>query len=184
VSAWLGSWLGSWLGGVTIHQKIERRKKERGKVNNKMAEIIRIPDIVNYLQEIVEGVLILTPRRRYITEPEFEALKLINSTIIECEVKRGDTIISRKKKYQSILNDIWPLLPTQRLLQTTTYNMYADDMKGYNGYYWSSVAKMSVQRKDANGAMKEILHMVRMNRYTMDISIRLELGQIIYFKIE
>jgi hypothetical protein len=164
---------------------LKEEKRQEEKVNNhKMAEIIRIPDIANYLQEIVEGVLILTPRRRYITEPEFEALKLTNSSILECEVKHGDTIISRKKKYQSILNDIWPLLPTQRLLQTTTYNMYVDDMKGYNGYYWSSAAKMSVQSKDANGAMKEILHMVRLNRYTMDISIQLELGQIIYFKIE
>ncbi len=149
-----------------------------------MAEIIRIPNIANYIQEIVNGELILTPRKRYITEPEFAALALTKSTILECFVKHGDTVITNKKKYQSILNDIWPLLPAQKLLQNTLYNFKLTNEEGLNGYCWRAAINMSVQKKDANGAMKEIINMVRLNKYTLDISVQLELGQVIHFKIE
>ena len=35
-----------------------------------MTETIRVPDIDNYTLEIVEGVLILTPKTQYITKEE------------------------------------------------------------------------------------------------------------------
>ena len=149
-----------------------------------MAGIIEIPNIADYIQEIVDGRLRLIPRKRYITEQEFAGLSLSKSTIIESMIKHGETIISQKKKYQSILNDIWHLQPAQKLLQQTTYNFKLTNEQGLNGYCWSSVVNMSVQTKDSNGAIKEIINMVRLNKYSMDISIRLELGQIVHFRIE
>jgi hypothetical protein len=35
-----------------------------------MAEVIRIPNIANYTQEIINGDLVLTPKKQYITEEE------------------------------------------------------------------------------------------------------------------
>ena len=43
---------------------------------------------------------------------------------------------------------------------------------------------MSYQGKDANGSMKEILNMVKLNNYIMDIQIKLESNRIINIKIE
>lgn len=42
---------------------------------------------------------------------------------------------------------------------------------------------MSCQNKDANGSLKEILHMVRINNYNMKIYIKLKTGRIIHFKL-
>ena len=43
---------------------------------------------------------------------------------------------------------------------------------------------MSYQNKDANGSMREIIHMCKLNNYTLDISIKLENDKNINFKIE
>jgi hypothetical protein len=43
---------------------------------------------------------------------------------------------------------------------------------------------MSFQSKDARGTLKEILNMVKVNQFTIELSIKLETGRIIHFKIE
>ena len=43
---------------------------------------------------------------------------------------------------------------------------------------------MSIQSKDANLTMIELIKMVKLNKYDLDISITLKEGEIIYFKIE
>ena len=43
---------------------------------------------------------------------------------------------------------------------------------------------MSIQDKDATGTFKEIINMVKLNNYTLNISIKLETDRIIHFKIE
>ena len=48
---------------------------------NKMTELIRIPNIENYTQEIINGELILTPRKQYISENELNATQLEYSKI-------------------------------------------------------------------------------------------------------
>ena len=44
-------------------------------------EVIRIPNIANYTQEEIDGDLILTPKRIYITEDEIASTNVTNSTI-------------------------------------------------------------------------------------------------------
>ena len=43
---------------------------------------------------------------------------------------------------------------------------------------------MSFQNKDIRGTLKEILNMVKLNKLTINLSIKLETDRIIYFKIE
>jgi hypothetical protein len=61
-----------------------------------MTEIIRIPNIEKYTQEIINGELILTLKRvpfeTYITEDEFNRTILNSSKIVECIVKDGEKI--------------------------------------------------------------------------------------------
>ena len=63
-----------------------------------MSEIIRIPNIEKYTQEIINGELILTPKESYITEDEFNRTILNSSKILDCIVKNGEDIISNKSK--------------------------------------------------------------------------------------
>ena len=42
---------------------------------------------------------------------------------------------------------------------------------------------MSFQNKNAKGTLKEIVHMVKKNNLTIDLTIKLETGMIIHFHI-
>ncbi len=43
---------------------------------------------------------------------------------------------------------------------------------------------MSFQNKDTTGTLKEIINMVKVNKLTIKLSIKLETGRIVHFKIE
>lgn len=149
-----------------------------------MSEIIRIPNIETYTQEIVNGELILTPKppkQTYITENELMDTNLSKSVILKCIVNNGEDNISNKSKYLSILVDIWKSMPTQKILQTTIFNMKLTDELGLNGYKWCKSIHMSIQQKNATHTMREILNMLKVNNYSIKISIKLESGKIIYF---
>lgn len=148
-----------------------------------MSEIIRIPNIEKYTQEIINGELILRPKEIYITEEELKRTLLTHSKVIDCIVKSNEEMITNKTKYYSILQSIWKSMPTQKILQTTTFNMKLTDEKGLNGYTWHPELNLSIQRKDAKNTMMEIINMIKVNNYSMKISIKLENENIIQFKI-
>lgn len=149
-----------------------------------MAEQIRIPNIQNYTQEIINGELILTPKKQYITENELNMTQITHSTIEECVIKREQENISINTTYRSVLVDIWKSMPTQKILQTTTFNFKLTKENGDKGYKWCDDIHMSFQNKDATGTLKEILNMVNVNKLTIKLSIKLETGRIVHFKIE
>lgn len=148
-----------------------------------MSDIIRIPNISKYTQEIINDELILTIRKIYIEEEDFNKLCLKSSKINECNIKNNNNIISIQKKYRSILNDIWKTIPTQKILQNTTFNCKLSDEKGLNGYNWNKDLNMSIQSKNANSTMIEIIKMVKLNKYSLDMCIELKDSKEIYFKI-
>lgn len=147
-----------------------------------MTDIIRIPNIENFTQEIIDGVLILTPKENFISEDEFNRIIFNSSKISECVVKYGDDLISNKTKYLSILKDIWKTMPTQKILQTTNFNMKLTEQHGIDGYIWCKDLKLSIQYRDAKYTMKEIINMIKVNNYSIIISIVLETGQLIKYK--
>ena len=148
-----------------------------------MTELIRIPNIENYTQEIINGELILTPKKQYMTEIEFNIMQFTHSTIEECLIKQEDKHISTNTSYRSVLVDIWKSIPTQKILQTTTFNFKLTNENGIKGYKWCEEILMSFQNKDASGTLKEIIHMVKVNNLTIELSIKLETGRIVLFKI-
>lgn len=148
-----------------------------------MTELIRIPNIENYTQEIINGELILTPKKQYMTENELNITQITNSTIEECLIKKEEETISINTSYRSVLVDIWKSMPSQKILQTTTFNIKLTNENGEKGYKWCDDIHMSFQNKDARGTLKEILNMVKVNKLTIKLSIKLETGRIVHFKI-
>ena len=150
-----------------------------------MTELIRIPNIENYTQEIINGELILTPKKQYMTENELNITQITNSTIEECLIKKEEETISiNKTSFRSVLVDIWKSMPTQKILQTTQFNFKLTNENGIKGYHWCHAIRMSFQSKDARATLKEILNMVKVNKLTIKLSIKLETGRIVHFKIE
>ena len=147
-----------------------------------MTEIICIPNIENYTQEIINGELILTPKQNYISEHELKMTYIKGSSIEQCLIKKEDEIISTNNKYRCILVDIWKSMPTQKILQTSTFNFQLTKENGERGYNWCNDIHMSFQNKESFHSIREILNMVTVNKLTIMLSIKLNTGRIIYFK--
>ena len=144
-----------------------------------MTEIIRIPNIDNYIVEIIGGELILTPKDSYITATELSQTCFKHSRILECSIKDGEKVVTDKTSYITNLKNIYKTMPAQLILQTTQFNVKLTNENGEKGYHWCPLIQMSFQNKDANGTLQEILHMVRVNNYTVQLRIQLKSGRII-----
>jgi ferredoxin-fold anticodon binding domain-containing protein len=143
-----------------------------------MNNIIRIPNIDNYHQAIINNELVLTPIYNYITLDELLDKNLTNSKINYCIITDADAdneVISNSIKYSKILIDIYKYLPA-------SFNIKLTNENGNRGYTWYSEINMSVQGKDSNGTFKEIIKMINLNNYKIDIEIELSNGESINYK--
>ena len=150
-----------------------------------MNNIIRIPNIDNYHQAIINNELVLTPIYNYITLDELLDKNLTNSKINYCIITDTNTdneVISNSIKYSKILIDIYKYLPASFILQNTTFNIKLTNENGNRGYTWYSEINMSVQGKDSNGTFKEIIKMINLNNYKIDIEIELSNDESINYK--
>ena len=147
-------------------------------------DIIRIPNINNYTQEIIDNVLILIPIYNYISEEELLLKSLSNSIIINCIIKDNDDeiICNSPKSYFRVLIDIYKSLSASFILQNTTFNIKLTNENGNKGYIWCPEINMSVQRKETKGTLKEIIKMINVNNYKIDIQIKLINDEIINYK--
>ena len=119
------------------------------------------------------------------TEHELNMTQITRSTIEECLIKKGEKIISKNRHhYRSVLVDILKSMSTKQILENTTFNFKLINQNGEKGYRWCRHINMSVQNKDATGTLTEILNMVKVNKLTIKLSIKLETGRIVHFKIE
>jgi hypothetical protein len=69
------------------------------------------------------------------------------------------------------------------ILQNTTFNIKLTNENGNKGYEWCPEINMSIQRKDANGTLKEIIKMIKINNYKIDIGIKLSSNEMIKYFI-
>ena len=153
-----------------------------------MTKEIRIPNIQNYTQKIIDGELILT-EKKYITEEEIINLQP-TYWVIDGVIKKGEQIISTKGNqiyysvldyYRSILVDIYKSMPAQQILQNTKLNFKLSNENGKKGYKWCSDINMSFQYQNTKETLKEIINMIKVNKMSIQLSIKLETGEIIYF---
>ena len=144
-------------------------------------ETIKISNIDNYSIIIRNGEMILTPIIRKITDDELNIISLTHSNIIKTIIMNNEELISNKNKYNSILIDIYKSMPTQKILQNTNMNIKLTDENGKKGYIFYPELNLSIQGKDANGTLKEIINLVKINNYKFDIYIRLETNELINY---
>ena len=145
-------------------------------------DTITIPNINNYTQEIIDGTLVLTPLVK--EHNLLNDYNLLNSKIKNCYVTnhQGNTIITKKKKYQSILTDIWAEMPVNVIFKESSFNFKLTNENGKKGYCYIPKCNFSVQSKSADLCLKEIIKMCKINRYKICISIELDNGNVINFE--
>ena len=107
---------------------------------------------------------------------------ITHSSIIECKI--NEYIIDKKTlHYKSILIHIWKYMPSQKICQNTKFHIKSTNVSE-NGFKWCPELNMSIQNKDAKNTLPEIIKFIKLNNFTIDISIELETKKIINFKIE
>ena len=137
----------------------------------------------NCALEIINGVLMLTPSNVFIIEEEFQKNDFLNDSIIlQCEIKNNEEIISKKTTYIGLLIDVWKTMSNERVIQTTKFKFSLKDESENNMLVWYEEINMYVATKDANNTFKELLNMIKINNYSITISIKLKEGRVIQFK--
>ena len=137
----------------------------------------------NCALEIINGVLMLTPSNVFIIEEEFQKKDFLNDSIIlQCEIKNNEEIISKKTTYIGLLIDVWKTMSNERVIQTTKFKFSLKDESENNMLVWYEEINMYVATKDANNTFKELLNMIKINNYSIIISIKLKEGRVIQFK--
>lgn len=132
-------------------------------------------------KEILEKIKPEETEEEIINEEELKKLKLQNSRILSCVVRKNKQIISSsRKRYKTTLIDIWETMPTQRILQSTTFNMKLG-ICNEKGYHWSKKLNLSVQNKDSNGCMIELLNMIHVNNLYINLKIKLKTNKVVKF---
>lgn len=142
-----------------------------------MEKEIKIPNISNYIMEIVDDVLILTSKLNYITETDINKTCLLNSVILSCKI---NDIEMDRLKYKSILIYIYKQMSANLILQNTEFNIKLVETNE-QGYIWYKDLGMSIQGKDANLTFKEIIRMIKLNKMIFEIEIELKNKDIIQF---
>ena len=143
-------------------------------------ERIIIPNIQEYSQEIINGSLILTKRILSIDEGLIFTKNLRGSTIIECKINGDKKEIN---KYIKLILYIYSISKKETILENTTINISQKIIydKGFNYYDYLG---LSIQGVEARRALKEIINMIRINGYSMEMKIKLLNDEIINFTID
>jgi hypothetical protein len=142
-----------------------------------MEKEIKIPNISNYIMEIVDDTLILTSKLNYITESDMNRICLLDSIILSCKLNNEEV---NRLKYKSILISIYKKMTINSILQNTLMDMKLIETNE-DGYIWYKDLRLSIQNKDSNFTFKEIMRMVKLNEMILEIEIQLKNKEIIYF---
>ena len=73
-------------------------------------------------------------------------------------------------------------MTTLQIDELTTFNLKFTNETKEKGYVWNSDLSISIQTKCAVDAFKEIRKMIELNKYTIELTIKLNAGNIVYFK--
>jgi hypothetical protein len=144
-------------------------------VNGSLVLTTTIPNIENYTMEIADSVLTLVPKRVNISEDQINKTCFTKSKILYCLVTtKEDALITNRCNFFEILEDIWKTMPTQKILQNTSYEFKMTAEKGHNGFWWNEKLSMSLRLKNTNDTVKEIVNMVKLNGYRLIMTIELK----------
>lgn len=142
---------------------------------------IVINNISRYNFQIINNTLHLTPLSEYLKDYEVYRYELKKSEILEARI--NDEII-KSPSYYKILKLIWKEIPANIILQNTIFNfkLSMDSIKGDDSYVWNDDLKLAFQTRNVNHAFKEIVNMCKINKFTIELKIKLKDNNIILYK--
>ena len=138
---------------------------------------ITIQNIQEYTQQIVNGNLILTRIIPIIDEVTLFQKNLRGSTIEECKINNINNDI---KKYKRILIDLYSTTNMETILQNTILNISQQEINDKGFVYYTNLG-ISIQGADARRTLKEIINIIKIKNYSIELKIKLKNDEVIRF---
>lgn len=126
----------------------------------------------DYDLEVKNGEIILTKKK--ISDDELVALDLVGSKVTECYIFSMSNTISKKTNIRHILNDVWYSMNINDLLNHSSFDMKTKNDNAEYGYLYDDKLKLFIKGKNINDTLKELLRMIKLNKYFIHISIKLK----------
>jgi len=144
-----------------------------------MDNTITIQNIQEFTQQIINGNLVLTRITPFIDEATLFQKNLRGSTIKECKINNVNNDIH---KYKKLLVFLYSTTDIETILQNTILNVSQEEIydKGFEYYHQLGV---SIQGADARRTLKEIINIIKIKKYSMELKIKLKNDDIIRFII-
>jgi hypothetical protein len=144
-----------------------------------MNNIITIPNIQEFTQQIINGNLVLTRILPFIDEVTLFQQNLRKSNIIDCKINNVNIDI---KKYKKLLIYLYSITDIEIILQNTILNILQEE-KYDKGFEYYNQLGLSIQGADARRTLNEIINIIKIKNYSMELKIKLTNEEIIRFII-
>lgn len=144
-----------------------------------MSNTIVINNIEEFTQEVVNGGLVLTRIVPFLDEAMLFQRDLRGSTIIGCKFNGAQINIT---KYMKLLVFIYSTIDKETILQNSILNVIQEEIsvKGFKFYnQWG----LSIQRVESRKTLKEIINIVKVKSYRLELKIKLKTGEMVGFNI-
>jgi hypothetical protein len=144
-----------------------------------MDNTIIIPNIQEFTQQIINGNLVLTRIIPIINEVTLFQKNLRGSTIIECKINNISIDIH---KYKKLLIYLYSTTNIEVILQNTILNISQLEIYDKGFEYYNELG-ISIQGADARRTLKEIINIIKIKNYSLDLKIKLKNNDNIHFII-
>jgi hypothetical protein len=144
-----------------------------------MDNTITIPNIRDFRQQIIDENLVLTRINPFVDESALFQKNLRGSTITECKI---NNVKNGKKKYKQLLIDIYSITDIDTILQNAILNISQQEIYDKGFVYYKQLG-LSIQGADARRILKEIINIIKIKKYSMELKIILNNDEIIRFII-
>jgi hypothetical protein len=141
---------------------------------------IIIENYNDYTQEIINNNLIFTRKIPLVSENELLKLNLRGSFPIECKINNNEIKLFKYKKIlihlYSLINDV------DSIISNTVLNIKKDVIyeKGFDFYFNLGI---SIQGSETRRTLKEIIKMIKINNFHLEMKIVLETKETIMISI-
>jgi len=144
-----------------------------------MDNSITIPNIQEFTQQIINGNLVLTRIIPFINEATLFQKNLRRSTIVECKI---NNTIKEIHKYTKLLIYLYSITDIETILQNSILNISQQEIYEKGFQYYNQLG-ISIQGADARRTLKEIINIIKIKNYSLDLKIKLKNNDNIHFII-
>ena len=144
-----------------------------------MDNTITIQNIQEYTQQIINGNLVLTRIIPVVDEATLFQKNLRGSNILECKINNINNDI---KKYKKLLINLYFTTDMETILQNTILNISQQEIYDKGFEYYTNLG-ISIQGADTRRTLKEIINIIKIKNYSMELKIKLKNDEVIRFII-